>query len=96
MSEAASVALGDLKQLKVLNLALATGLGIEGARSISSLASLEALNVAWTGLDSDAMGVLCHGFSSTIQRLNLSGFRKTLTERRNIFNCFIHALCVVY
>ncbi|XP_077283016.1 S-phase kinase-associated protein 2 [Arctopsyche grandis] len=81
MSEAASVALGHLKQLKVLNLALATGLGIEGAKSISSLASLEALNVAWTGLDSEAMDVLCNGLSSTIQRLNLSGFRKTLTER---------------
>lgn len=87
LSEVASAALGRLVQLKVLNLALTTGLGMEGVKSISNLKNIEALNIAWTGLNIEEMKFLCDGLSHTTQRLNMSGFRKSLTDESKIFYC---------
>lgn len=87
LSEVSSASLGRLTLLKVLNLALATGLGMEGVRSISNLKNIEALNIAWTGLKVEEMQFLCCNLSSTTQRLNLSGFRKSLTDQSKISNC---------
>ena len=43
---------------------------------------LSAFNVAWTELSVTALNTLCTELPSSIQRINISGCRKTLNDNR--------------
>ena len=43
---------------------------------------LSAFNVAWTDLSVTALNTLCTELPSSIQRINISGCRKTLNDNR--------------
>lgn len=46
------------------------------------ISSIKELNVAWTGLSVEAVGVLCSSLPKNLSRFNLSGCRNTLQVNR--------------
>jgi hypothetical protein len=49
---------------------------------VFSFFRLSALNVAWTDLSVSALNTLCTELPRSMQRINISGCRKTLTDDR--------------
>ncbi|XP_022918162.1 S-phase kinase-associated protein 2 [Onthophagus taurus] len=74
-------ALGYSKDIEILNLAMVEGIKEHGMRSLlENCRKLRELNVAWTYLDAATLMVLCSALPENLDRLNLSGCRKTLTD----------------
>lgn len=71
------------RSLEVLNLAMCEGLTANGiALMMSSLQNLVALNISWTHLDSDDITAVVGGITPSIIRLNISGCRLSMFDRR--------------
>ncbi|XP_015186565.1 PREDICTED: S-phase kinase-associated protein 2-like isoform X2 [Polistes dominula] len=68
------------KDLSVLNLAMCEGIDLECVTHLINLKSLTALNVAWCSLDADSVSLLCKYLPPVLERLNISGCRKTMTD----------------
>ncbi|XP_014607404.1 PREDICTED: S-phase kinase-associated protein 2 isoform X2 [Polistes canadensis] len=67
-------------ELSVLNLAMCEGLDLECVTHLVKLKSLTALNVAWCSLDAESVSLLCKSLPPILDRLNISGCRKTMTD----------------
>lgn len=71
------------RNLEVLNLAMCEGLTASGIiLMMSSLQNLVALNIAWTHLDSDDIAAVVGHITPSIVRLNISGCRLSMFDRR--------------
>ncbi|MCL4127097.1 UNVERIFIED_CONTAM: hypothetical protein GTU68_007949 [Idotea baltica] len=67
--------------LTTLNLSMCYGLSGEGLLPIlTQCTKLQALNIAWTSLDSKDLSVICKNVPPSLLRLNISGFRHTLSD----------------
>lgn len=78
------------KSLEVLNLAMCEGLTQDGVMVIvASLQSLSALNISWTQLKTNCVGIIMDNLTPAIMRLNIAGCRKSLMDKRKYFleNC---------
>ncbi|XP_076387670.1 S-phase kinase-associated protein 2 isoform X3 [Megachile rotundata] len=73
-------AIGENNDLEILNLTMCEGMDVECIKDITKLKNLNAVNVAWCGLDAKAMTLLCKSLPSSITRLNIAGCRKTMTD----------------
>ncbi|XP_015521230.2 S-phase kinase-associated protein 2 isoform X1 [Neodiprion pinetum] len=73
-------AISKNQDLEVLNLTMCEGIDIKCLQDVLKLSRLNALNVAWCGLDLECMTLLCRQLPSTITRLNIAGCRKTMTD----------------
>uniref|UniRef100_A0A0P4WCE1 F-box domain-containing protein n=1 Tax=Scylla olivacea TaxID=85551 RepID=A0A0P4WCE1_SCYOL len=67
--------------LETLNLAMCYGLCHSYIVEIlTQCKRLHCLNLAWTGLSSEDLRVICRRFPASLERLNLSGCRNTLSD----------------
>ncbi|XP_076035199.1 S-phase kinase-associated protein 2-like [Oratosquilla oratoria] len=67
--------------LDTLNLAMCYGLNHNSLLPIvSNCKKLQSVNLAWIGLTGEDLRAICHRFPPTIERLNLSGCKQTLTD----------------
>lgn len=74
------------KALEVLNLTMCEGLNKSGITVlISSLQNLVALNISWTNLNTNCVSILVENLPPSIMRLNVSGCRKSLIDKRKLF-----------
>lgn len=48
--------------------------------TVTSPFRLHCLNLAWTGMSAEDLRVICRRFPSSLERLNLSGCRNSLTD----------------
>lgn len=55
---------------------------------------LVSLNLAWTGLSTEDLRVICRRFPKSLERLNISGCRNTLSDTRKYV--LINVLVYVY
>lgn len=70
-------------KIETLNMAMCEGLTAEGLDiMIPRLRVLNALNISWTHLETAAVDVISSCISDTVTRLNISGCRKSLLDRR--------------
>jgi hypothetical protein len=63
---------------------------------VFSFSRLSALNVAWTDLSLAALNTLCTKLPHSMQRINISGCRKTLTDNRMYFCLLSHKEVLTY
>lgn len=82
-------ALSQSHDLEVLNLAMCTGITLEGVKCLlTECQRLKQVNLAWTSLSGDSIDFICKNLPSSMDRLNLSGCRKVLTDKsKNILKC---------
>ncbi|XP_043596871.1 S-phase kinase-associated protein 2 isoform X2 [Bombus pyrosoma] len=73
-------AISDNNDLEILNLTMCEGMDIECIKDLMKLTNLNAVNMAWCGLDTDTMALLCKSLPSSVTRLNIAGCRKTITD----------------
>ncbi|XP_017764417.1 PREDICTED: S-phase kinase-associated protein 2 isoform X2 [Eufriesea mexicana] len=73
-------AISDNNDLEILNLTMCEGMNIECIKDLMKLKNLNAVNMAWCGLDSESMTLLCKSLPSSVTRLNIAGCRKTMTN----------------
>ncbi|KAB0795108.1 hypothetical protein PPYR_11947 [Photinus pyralis] len=74
-------ALSRNRELEILNLAMVEGITLEGFHHIlANCRKLKELNVAWTYLNSQCLKLICSNLPLTVDRLNLSGCRKCLSD----------------
>ncbi|XP_050726078.1 S-phase kinase-associated protein 2-like [Eriocheir sinensis] len=67
--------------LETLNLAMCYGLCYAFLVNIlAQCKKLQCLNLAWTGMSSEDLRVVCRRFPPSLERLNLSGCRNSLTD----------------
>ncbi|XP_067009546.1 S-phase kinase-associated protein 2 isoform X2 [Anabrus simplex] len=75
-------AIAKNRSLEVLNLSGCEGLTKDGLKSIlTGCRRLLELNLAWTDLSTAGLEILCEFLPCTVQRLNISGCRKTLADK---------------
>ncbi|XP_064112761.1 S-phase kinase-associated protein 2-like [Macrobrachium nipponense] len=68
-------------KLETLNLAMVYGLSHSCLTPIlTKCRRMQSLNLAWTGLSTEDLRVICRRFPSSLERLNISGCRSTLTD----------------
>ncbi|XP_023723002.1 S-phase kinase-associated protein 2 isoform X2 [Cryptotermes secundus] len=81
LSDKACAAIGQNHNLDVLNLSACYGI-TQGCISniLTGCRKLSALNIAWTNLSLAALNTLCTELPRSLQRINISGCRKTLTD----------------
>ncbi|KAG7156322.1 S-phase kinase-associated protein 2-like [Homarus americanus] len=69
------------QKLETLNLAMCYGLCHAYLVNIlSHCKRLQSLNLAWTGLCTEDLRMICRRFPASLERLNLSGCRSTLSD----------------
>ncbi|XP_017774518.1 PREDICTED: S-phase kinase-associated protein 2 isoform X2 [Nicrophorus vespilloides] len=74
-------ALAQNKELEVLNLAMVQGIEVDGLKVLlKNCKKLRELNLAWTFLSCPSIKLLCAQLPKTLDRLNISGCRKLLTD----------------
>ncbi|KAK5645036.1 hypothetical protein RI129_006336 [Pyrocoelia pectoralis] len=74
-------ALSRNRELEILNLAMVEGMSQEGFQHLlTNCRKLKELNIAWTYINSQCVKYICTNLPSTIDRLNLSGCRKCLSD----------------
>ncbi|XP_027234734.1 S-phase kinase-associated protein 2 isoform X2 [Penaeus vannamei] len=67
--------------LDTLNMAMCYGLNHSCIVNIlTNCKKLVSLNLAWTGLSSEDLRVICRRFPKSLERLNISGCRNTLSD----------------
>ncbi|KAK3891774.1 hypothetical protein Pcinc_004353 [Petrolisthes cinctipes] len=67
--------------LETLNLAMCYGLNHSILVTIlNQCKKLQSLNLAWTGLSAEDLRVVCRRFPHSLERLNISGCRSTLSD----------------
>ncbi|XP_076238957.1 S-phase kinase-associated protein 2 isoform X3 [Calliopsis andreniformis] len=83
---------GYISKLQYLDLSLAVispdGLAmllskcmdVECIKDLMKLTNLSAVNMAWCGLDTESMTLLCKSLPRSVTRLNIAGCRKTMTD----------------
>ncbi|XP_012270645.1 S-phase kinase-associated protein 2 isoform X2 [Orussus abietinus] len=80
LNESCCKAISKNVDLEVLNLTMCEGMNIKCIKSLMKLKSLNALNLAWCGLATDCMALLCKSLPTSVTRLNIAGYRKTMTD----------------
>lgn len=76
-------AIADCVGINTLNLAMCEGLSRDGiTRILTSLVNLNSLNIAWTNLSLRSVDMVAERLPEKVARLNISGCRKTLLDRR--------------
>lgn len=76
-------AIADCVGINTLNLAMCEGLSRNGlTRILTSLVNLNALNIAWTNLSLRSVDMVAERLPAKVARLNISGCRKSLLDRR--------------
>ena len=79
-------ALSKSTELEVINLAMAEGLEDQGIKALlGNCRKIRELNLAWTYLNSIGASIVSSNLSISVERLNLSGCRKYLTDE-NVYN----------
>lgn len=67
--------------LDTLNLAMCYGLNHTSINAIlQGCTRLQSVNLAWTGLTTEDLRMVCRRFPRSLERLNISGCRSTLTD----------------
>ncbi|XP_015115202.1 S-phase kinase-associated protein 2 isoform X2 [Diachasma alloeum] len=74
-------AISQNRDITVLNLTMCEGIDAQCVRHLIKLSNLTALNMSWCSLDSDSITLLCRSLPRSITRLNISGCRKTMTDK---------------
>lgn len=78
-------ALSLSKNLEILNLAMVEGINEKGLRYLlSNCQNIRELNLAWTYLNVNSIQYICTNLPKTLDRLNISGCRKLLSDK-NVF-----------
>ncbi|XP_074109741.1 S-phase kinase-associated protein 2 isoform X1 [Cotesia typhae] len=80
LNEASCEAISKNYDINTLNLTMCEGINTEGVKHLIKLKNLTALNISWCSLDSESVGILCKSLPPSIDRLNLAGCRKTITD----------------
>ncbi|EFA10811.2 S-phase kinase-associated protein 2 [Tribolium castaneum] len=76
------VALSANRELEVLNLAMASGIGVEGLRYLlTNCRKIRELNLSWTYLNAVSIDLVCENLPPTLDRFNFSGCRKLLDDQ---------------
>ncbi|XP_076687178.1 S-phase kinase-associated protein 2 isoform X2 [Andrena cerasifolii] len=73
-------AISENSDLEVLNLTMCEGMDVECIKDLMELKTLNAVNMAWCGLNVESMTLLCKSLPSSVARLNIAGCRKTMTD----------------
>lgn len=73
-------AISDNIDLEVLNLTMCEGMDVECIKDLMKLKNLNAVNMAWCGLDAESMTLLCKSLPPSVTRLNIAGCRKTMSD----------------
>ncbi|XP_049762937.1 S-phase kinase-associated protein 2 [Schistocerca cancellata] len=75
-------AIGENSGLEVLNMSGCEGVNERGITSIiTGCSRLSSLNLAWTNLSKGALEMLCSKVPKSLQRLNISGCKKTMEDK---------------
>jgi F-box and leucine-rich repeat protein 1 (S-phase kinase-associated protein 2) len=81
VSDNVCAAIGQNHNLDVLNMSACYGVTQSCIKNIlTGCRKLSAFNIAWTDLSVTALNTLCTELPSSIQRINISGCRKTLND----------------
>ncbi|KDR21087.1 S-phase kinase-associated protein 2 isoform X2 [Zootermopsis nevadensis] len=81
LNDKACAAIGQNYNLDTLNMSACYGITEACVSNIlTGCRKLSALNVAWTDLSVAALNILCTKLPRSMQRINISGCRKTLTD----------------
>lgn len=73
-------------QLEALNMSMCHGVTETALTAIAAgCTQLDSWNLAWAKLDEPSLHVLCVQAPATLQRINLSGCRQTLTDQRQFW-----------
>ncbi|XP_056635293.1 S-phase kinase-associated protein 2 [Diorhabda carinulata] len=76
------IALSANKDIEVINFAMAAGMMEDGFKYLlANCRKIRELNLAWTYLNTPSIQYICKNLPSTMDRLNLSGCRKLLTDK---------------
>ncbi|XP_076238949.1 S-phase kinase-associated protein 2 isoform X2 [Calliopsis andreniformis] len=73
-------AMSENSDLEILNLTMCEGMDVECIKDLMKLTNLSAVNMAWCGLDTESMTLLCKSLPRSVTRLNIAGCRKTMTD----------------
>ncbi|KAL3268145.1 hypothetical protein HHI36_007273 [Cryptolaemus montrouzieri] len=74
-------ALAGNKDLEIINFAMATGIREQGLQYLlRNCRKIRELNIAWTYLNQPTISYLCSHLPSSLDRLNLSGCRKLISD----------------
>ncbi|XP_053994196.1 S-phase kinase-associated protein 2 [Hylaeus volcanicus] len=73
-------AISENTDLETLNLTMCRGMDVECIKDLIKLKNLNAVNMAWCGLDTESMTLLCKSLTPSVTRLNIAGCRKTMSD----------------
>ncbi|XP_068897785.1 S-phase kinase-associated protein 2 isoform X2 [Tenebrio molitor] len=78
-------ALAANRDIEVLNLAMATGINIDGLKNLLiNCRKIKELNLSWTYLNANSIEYICENLPSSLDRFNFSGCRKLLHDQNVI------------
>ncbi|KAL1495100.1 hypothetical protein ABEB36_010571 [Hypothenemus hampei] len=75
------IALSGNIDIEVINFAMCTGIQEDGLKYLlRNCRHVRELNIAWTNLSQPSIRLICDNLSSTMDRLNISGCKKMMTD----------------